>query len=135
MLMILFLLVRKNGFEMVSGLKVNFHKSIGANVDDMFLSGASCFLNCVIGHILFRFLDLPIGANPRRVEMWRPIIEMMRKKFAGWKGRNLSLGGRIVLVNSVFSSLSLYFFSLFIEFQRKCLVKWCKFRGPFYGPV
>lgn len=96
-------------FELVSGLKVNFHKSsfIGVNVDDRFLYGASCFLNCVIGQVPFKFLGLPIGANPRRFVTWKPVIDMMNKRLAGWKGRHLSLGGRIVLVNSVLSALPL----------------------------
>jgi hypothetical protein len=56
------------GFEMVSGLKVNFWKSclIGVNVDDDFLHMATEFLNCRRGSIPFKYLGLPVGANPRK---------------------------------------------------------------------
>lgn len=37
----------------------------------------------------------------------------MRKRLSKWKGRNLSLGGIIVLIKSVLSSLLLYYFSFF----------------------
>jgi hypothetical protein len=45
------------GFELVSGLRVNFHKSclIGVNVSADFLRMASSFLNCKVGSIPFMF--------------------------------------------------------------------------------
>lgn len=88
---------------------MNFFKSslTGVNVDDYFLNAASTFLFCSIGKLLFKFLGLPIGANPRRVSTWQPVIDRIRKKLTSWKGRRLSLGGRIVLINSVLSSLPL----------------------------
>ncbi|KAK2372487.1 hypothetical protein QL285_073613 [Trifolium repens] len=57
------------GFEMSSGLKVNFWKScvMGANVTDDFLDMASNFLNCRVGTIPFKYLGLPVGANPRKM--------------------------------------------------------------------
>jgi hypothetical protein len=37
----------------------------------------------------------------------------MNKRLGVWNGRNLSIGGRVTLINSVLSSLPLYFFSFF----------------------
>jgi hypothetical protein len=37
----------------------------------------------------------------------------MKKRLGAWNGRNLSIGGRVTLINSVLSSLPLYFFSFF----------------------
>lgn len=37
----------------------------------------------------------------------------MKKRLSKWKGRHLSFGGRIILIQSVLSSLPLYFFSFF----------------------
>jgi hypothetical protein len=56
------------GFEMVSGLKVNFHKSclMGVNVSTGFLGMASSFLNCKVGSLPFMYLGLPVGANARK---------------------------------------------------------------------
>jgi hypothetical protein len=60
------------GFEMVSGLKVNFWKSniMGVNVSQDFLLLASTFLNCRVGRVPFKYLGLPVGANPRRAATW-----------------------------------------------------------------
>jgi hypothetical protein len=59
------------GFELASGLKVNFWKSslIGVNVDNSFLELASTFLNCRRGELPFNYLGLPVGASPRRMSI------------------------------------------------------------------
>jgi hypothetical protein len=102
-------------FEIVSGLKVNFYKSklYGINLVDSFLSASSSFLHCAVEAIPFRFLGIPVGANPRRRSTWLPIIESMKKRLNTWTGRILSIGGRVTLINYVLSSLPLYFFSFF----------------------
>jgi len=41
------------------------------------------------------------------------VIEQESARISSWKGRFLSLAGRICLVKSVFSSLSLFYFSFF----------------------
>ncbi|RDX61552.1 putative ribonuclease H protein, partial [Mucuna pruriens] len=74
---------------------------------------ASNFLPCNMGETPFKFLGVPIGANPTRLDTWQPIIDLVRKILASWKVRYVSLGGRVVLINSVFSGLPLYFFSFF----------------------
>jgi hypothetical protein len=68
------------GFEMVSGLNVNFHKSclIGINVPSDFMDMACSFLNCRQGSVPFMYLGLPVGANPRRVATWEPLVEQLR---------------------------------------------------------
>ncbi|CAJ2645291.1 unnamed protein product [Trifolium pratense] len=103
------------GFELVSGLKINFTKSklYALNVDDRFLAAGSAFLSCRSDVIPFKFLGIPVGANPRRRETWRPVVEAMSKRLSSWCGRHLSYGGRITLINSVLASLPLYFFSFF----------------------
>ncbi|GAU18465.1 hypothetical protein TSUD_366480 [Trifolium subterraneum] len=102
-------------FEIVSGLKVNFHKSklYGINIDEHFLSASSAFLHCEVESIPFRFLGIPVGSNPRRRATWSPIVDSMKRRLCAWNGRNLSIGGRVTLLNSVLSSLPLYFFSFY----------------------
>ncbi|MCI40998.1 LINE-1 reverse transcriptase like, partial [Trifolium medium] len=48
------------GFELASGLKVNFWKSsiIGVNVPNAFMMMAATFLNCRIGNMPFKYLGL-----------------------------------------------------------------------------
>lgn len=82
-------------FEVVSGLKVNFKKTrlIDINVEDDFTRVAAEFLHCKSGEIPFKYLGLPVGANPRKVSTWEPIIVTLERKLALWKGRYLSFGG------------------------------------------
>ncbi|CAJ2672826.1 unnamed protein product [Trifolium pratense] len=103
------------GFELVSGLKINFVKSkmYGINVDANFLAAAASFLSCSFDSIPFKFLGISVGANPRRQDTWQPIVDSLTKRLSSWSGRNLSIGGRITLINSVLSSLPLYFFSFY----------------------
>lgn len=108
-------------FELVSGLKVNFHKSclFGINVGGDFLLASSNFLSCNHGQLPFSYLGLPTGANPKKFSTCQP-VDVMRKRLSTWKGSYLSLGGRIVRIQSVLSSLPLYFFS-FYRVPRKVL--------------
>jgi len=63
-------------YELVSGLRINFHKSsiYGINIDGLFLQAAENFLHCNIGILPLKFLGIPIGANPRKCHTWAPII-------------------------------------------------------------
>ena len=48
-----------------------------------------------------------------RISMWKPIISKISKRLAAWKGRFLSIGGRLCLLKSVLSNLPIYYLSLF----------------------
>ncbi|GAU51106.1 hypothetical protein TSUD_141480 [Trifolium subterraneum] len=74
-------------FELVSGLKINFVKSklYGINVDSRILVAGSSFLSCRAESIPFKFLGIPVGANPRRRETWKPVVEAMTKRLSLWK--------------------------------------------------
>jgi hypothetical protein len=133
---------------LVLGLKNNFVKSklIVLNVEARFLEASASFLSCIAEVDPFKFLGIPVGANPRRSTTWKPVVDAMTKRLNIWSNRHLSYGGRITLINSVFTSLPLYFFSFFkapccvikqlvkiqhnflwgggIEEKRLCLVKW-----------
>lgn len=81
---------------------MNFYKSnlFGVNVDENFLIAASNFLFCRIGLFPCKFLGLPIGANPRKRSTWVPVIDSVKHRLASWKGKNLSINGRVLLINS-----------------------------------
>jgi hypothetical protein len=101
------------GFEMASGLKVNFFKSglLGVNVSSEFMASASTFLNCRLESIPFKYLGLPIGANPKSSATWDPLVEKMRKRLFSWRNKHISLRGRIVLINSVLNAIPVFFLS------------------------
>jgi hypothetical protein len=133
-------------FELVSGLKINFVKSklYGVNIDSSFLAAGATFLSCRSDVIPFKFLGIPVGANPRRKETWNPVVESMSKRLSSWNRHHLSYGGRITLINSVLSSLPLYFFSFFKaprcvlqqlvrlggDGKKLCWVKWDQICSP-----
>ncbi|GAU43919.1 hypothetical protein TSUD_28600 [Trifolium subterraneum] len=86
---------------------------VGINVDDNWLIDAYLVVNCKVGQIPFIYLGLPIGGNPRRHSLWIPLLEKIRKRLSGWKSHSLSMGGHLVLLKSVLSSLLVYFLSFF----------------------
>lgn len=80
--------------ELVSRLKVNFHKSclFGINVGGEFLSAASNFMSCKEGRLPFTFLELPIEANSRKASTWEPVVSILRKRLSKWKKKELIFG-------------------------------------------
>ncbi|GAU51294.1 hypothetical protein TSUD_240270 [Trifolium subterraneum] len=77
------------GFELASGLKVNFWKSclMGVNVSSHFMTMACNFLNCKQGAVPFTYLGLPVGANPRRASTWEPLVDQLRRRLRSWRHR------------------------------------------------
>jgi hypothetical protein len=101
------------GFELASGLKVNFGKSkvMGVNVSNDFLGVAERFLHCSRASLTFTYLGLPVGANARKLSTWQPLIDTISKKLGTWNNRWISMGGRVVLLNSVLNSIPIFFLS------------------------
>ncbi|GAU13302.1 hypothetical protein TSUD_42560 [Trifolium subterraneum] len=75
--------------------------------DDTLLVG------CRHGQLPFLYLGLPIGGDPRKLCFWYPLVDRIRKRLSGWKCKNLSYGGRLILLKSVLSSIPVYFLSFF----------------------
>lgn len=63
--------------------------------------------------VVVPFLGIPVGANHRRKVAGNIILERFCIQLSSPRGRNISLGDRIVLLNYVFNSLTIHFFSLF----------------------
>jgi hypothetical protein len=70
------------------------------------------FLNCIRGGIPFKYLGLPMGANPRRMASWAPMVETIRRKLNSWGNKHISFGGWLVLINSVLNSIPIFYMSL-----------------------
>jgi hypothetical protein len=101
------------GFELASGLKVNFGKSkvMGVNVSSEFLGVAERFLHCSQTSLPFMYLGLPVGANPRKISTWKPLTDTIARKLGSWNNKWVSLGGRVVLLNSVLNSIPIFYLS------------------------
>ena len=78
-------------FELASSLKINFAKScFGAiGVSDQWKQLAANYLNCSLLVLPFVYLGIPIGVNPRRCQMWDPIIQKCERKLGKWKQRHI----------------------------------------------
>ena len=102
-------------FEEMSGLKVNFNKSmlVGVNISESWLAEATSILHFKVGKVPFVYLGLSIGGNPRRLAFWDPVILSIKSRLSGWKSRFLSFGGHMTLLKSVLTSLPVYALSFF----------------------
>jgi len=103
------------GFELASGLKINFHKSKVAGIN-VLTSNMDCYtktLNCEQMSVPFSYLGLEVGGNPRKEKFWEPVLNKLKSRLSVWKGRFLSMAGRLCLIKSVLSAIPLYYLSLF----------------------
>lgn len=102
-------------FELMSGLKVNFFKSKlgGVSLNMTELHRFATILNCSTMVIPFTYLGIPIGANPRRIATWEPLLSKLKKRLASWKSKTLSFGGKLCLIKSVLSSMPLFLLSFY----------------------
>jgi hypothetical protein len=133
------------GFEMASGLKANFWKSslMGVNVPNDFMEMASMFLNCRLGHVPFKYLGLPVGANPRCMSTWKPMLDVIRRRISSWGNKYLSFGGRIVMLNAVLNAIPIFYLSYMkmpcsvwlemVKIQRKFLWSGLQLKGRLVG--
>jgi len=63
--------------------------------------------------ILFKHLGLEVGGNPRKKKFLEPVLNNLKSRPNVWKGRFLSMEGRICLIKYVLTSVPLYYLSLF----------------------
>lgn len=64
-------------FELMSGLKINFHKSCvyEVGVEEGLLEDFAARLHYKSGKLFSTYLGLPLGANPRRLQSWKPVVD------------------------------------------------------------
>ncbi|KAL4318837.1 hypothetical protein GQ457_18G015900 [Hibiscus cannabinus] len=103
------------GFELVSGLQINLRKSklLGINVEESLVDSWASIFHCKSEKLPCIYLGLPLGQPKNSKQLWSPIVEKFKSKFAGWKSKLLSFGGRVTLIKSVISNLPMYYMSIF----------------------
>ena len=108
-------------FELLSGLRINFSKSLvaGEGVEENNMEEVADLLRCRVKSLPIMYLGLPLGANPRRIKTWQPIIDKVKKRLSLWKRKCLSIGGRITLIKSTLSNLPVSFMSLWQSSWKK----------------
>nr|GEX67515.1 putative reverse transcriptase domain-containing protein [Tanacetum cinerariifolium] len=103
-------------FYLVSGLKINVHKSniIGVNVPNHITDVMAKNVGCCVASFPLQYLGVSVGCNMSRCANWIPIIWKFSSKLAQWKARLLSVGGRLSLIKSVLGNLPTYYMSLYM---------------------
>jgi hypothetical protein len=123
-------------FERLSDFKINFHKSellCYGDVKQMESQYTELF-GCDLGQYPFRYLGIPMHHKRISNVDWKIIEEKFEKKLSCWKGKMLSYGGRLILINSILSSLAMFMLS-FYEVPRGVLQKLDFYRSRFFCKV
>ena len=99
----------------MSRLNINFGKSalIAFGCDEDWVHQMRLMLCCSMVKLSILYLGISLGANPRRTETWKLVIEKVRKWLSLWKAKLLSRVGRLVLIKLVLNSLLLFYLSIF----------------------
>ncbi|WVZ96849.1 LOW QUALITY PROTEIN: hypothetical protein U9M48_042432 [Paspalum notatum var. saurae] len=117
-------------FEQASGLKINSHKS------ELFCFRENIELYTELfgwkaGNFPTNYFGIPIHYRKLRNCDWGKAEERFEKRLSSWKGKHLSIGGRLTLINSVLSSLPMYMMSFF-SIPKGVLKKLDYFRSRFF---
>ena len=102
-------------FEQISGLKINFYKSeliCFGDAQDSLNSYLDLF-GCKHGDLPLKYLGIPIHYKKLQNSDRRNIEERVEKRLASWKGKLLSIGGRLTLINSVLSRHPMHMMSVY----------------------
>ena len=73
----------------------------------------SQIFGCDVGALPFQYLGIPMWHKRLRNMAWKHVEERFQKRLSCWKSKLLSVGGRLVLINSVLSSLPMFMLSFF----------------------
>jgi hypothetical protein len=68
---------------------------------------------CEIGSLPFKYLEIPIHYRKLLNGKWKPIEDRFEKKLSSWIGKLLSYGDRLILNNSILTSLPMFMLSFF----------------------
>lgn len=97
----------------LQGLQINFAKSlmVPINVSEERISHLARTFGCTVGTLPFTYLGLPLGTTWLTVTEFMPLICRIERRLAGLS-QFLSYYGRLTLVNSLLTSLPMYWFQV-----------------------
>ena len=79
-------------------------------------------LNCKLGSWPMRYLGIPISDSKLGASDFGGLKQKMSKRLDPWRGKHLSSGGKLVLLNSCLSSLPMFLMGFYL--LPKGLHKW-----------
>jgi hypothetical protein len=103
-------------FELLSGLKINFHKSeviiMGVEAEEQ--ARVARLLNCKQGHFPFTYLGFSMSDHKLSIADMEPLVATVAKRAAPWQGRFMSSAARLTLIDACLSNLPLHSMALFL---------------------
>ncbi|XP_052114148.1 uncharacterized protein LOC127745457 [Arachis duranensis] len=122
-------------FEMMSGLSINFEKSnlIPVNCRPEWVTRMCQLLGCQETALPVRYLGISLGANPRLVKTWKPIIDKVEEKLSLWKAKVLSKAGKLlpnVVARKIITLQRRFFWGKDDGRPGMALVKWELVQAP-----
>lgn len=94
---------------------MNLHKSELTMVHDHDQQGQQLanYMGCKLGQLLMTYLGLRYQQKKLSKNDYLPLIQKFSTRLTGWAPKQLSMAGRLVLINSVLSSIPVYYMSCF----------------------
>jgi hypothetical protein len=101
-------------FEIMSGLKINFEKSETMLIldDSVKLQEYVELFNCQKGKWPFQYLGTPVCARRLSVAEMHFMGEKIKKSMGGWMGGAMSIGGRLIKIDSCLFNSAVYQMSM-----------------------
>jgi hypothetical protein len=93
-------------FELLSGMKINFHKSevlvLGAPGTEQ--ARVANLLNCKQGTLPFNYLGFPMCDRRITMAEMEPLVNAVALRMEPWQGRFMSSAARLTLINACFQT-------------------------------
>lgn len=90
-------------FEMWSRLRINFSKTSLIHLGEVNLTDQiiRVIFSYRVDTFPIRYLGFPLRQGRLSKQEWDPLFDQLKRQLEGWKGKYLSFGGRITLINVV----------------------------------
>lgn len=117
-------------------MKINYHKSevvvYGPSEEEQ--QRVADMLGCQLGTLPMKYLGLPISDTKLVKADLHGVVEKQGKRLGTWKTPQLSMGGRLILINSSLTSLPMYAM-LFYRLPEWLHAVFDSARARFYGVI
>jgi hypothetical protein len=103
-------------FENLLKLKINFTKSKMVSLNFTNTEGIQFanILDCKVSSFPITYLGIPLYWHKLKNRDRKNLVNKVETKLEQWKGKNLSLEGRLTLIQSVLNVISIYWMVIFI---------------------
>jgi hypothetical protein len=103
-------------FVEVSGLHINLQKSgfLSISLSPQHAQTIASILQCQPFSLPLSYLGLPLTIKRPSIDTFQPLVSTVQNRLQGWKGKPLSMAGRLVLLNAVINALLIYYMQVFL---------------------